>query len=125
MVTLYLKDFVQYNTFKDIYAVTWQLAYDKDFKFIFLNDYRDAENIYSLTVRVPFDVVRDPNKKVYARVKLYYLADNGRLVESDWFVLKEDRSRIKRLPLKKNGVVVGYIDRDNNRYEVTDLVSKK
>ena len=123
MATLYLKDFAQLNTFKDIYATTWQLAFDKNFKEIFFEDTKDTEHIYSVSIGIDPMFVRDINTPLYARVKVHYLADNGRIVDSDWFVLKENRDMADNLILKKNGFSIGFINRKDNDFKILSLDS--
>lgn len=121
MATLYLKDFAQTNTFKDIYATTWQLAHDKDFKDIFFADFEDTENIYSVNIALNPIFVRNPDKPLYARVKVHYLADNKRLVDSDWFVLTEDKDEVNNIVYKKHGFSVGFINRKNNGFKILSV----
>ena len=118
MATLYLKDFAQLNTFKDINATTWQLAYDKDFKEIFFEDSMDTEHIYNVSIGLHPSFVRNKDKPLYARVKVHYLADNNRVVDSDWFVLKENRDMTDNLVLKRNGFSIGFINREDDNFKI-------
>ena len=124
MATLYLKDFAQLNTFKDIYAVTWQLSYNPEFKEIFFTDHKDVKNIYRVNIKIPDELVRDYLKPIYARVKVYYKADNNRLVDSDWLVLKENRSETDALVLKYRGFTIGRVYRENGEFKPVNILEK-
>jgi len=124
MATLYLKDFITQNNFKDPYAATWQLALDPEFKEVFFTDEMDTNNIYRVNISIDPVLVRDYTKKVYVRVKLHYKANAGRIVDSDWFVLPENRNETDYLILKRNGFSVGFIDRTNNGFIIDDFIEK-
>ena len=107
-MVLYLKDFIHYNSFKDPYAVSWEVALDDKFTDLIAYSYMDTKNIYMIrlsTANIDFNYKK--NKNFYARCKLHYRADNNRIVDSDWYVLElNDYNTIVR-DLAYKGFTVG------------------
>ena len=112
MAKFYLDDYVVNNSFKDVVAVSWEVALDRDYLIIV------DETIYNTTdilvwssplTKIDGTGHYDSTTPLYIRVKIY-TTNNGKVDESDWFYVgsEQDFDRVIKLT-DKDGFPIGAI----------------